>query len=154
MNTLQFCALADSYNFTVGNNVRQQQLEVGMPRQVIKFVGAVHQSSVSIIVDTEQKLQYFWAFWRVNQTKAFNWKLIIDNGVLEDVVCRFNNDQAPELNPLGGFVWRITFNIYVTPKKRNPSFDQDLVNLFDGGGNESLELEKIPNIYFPDATGV
>ena len=40
MDTFGLIALEDGYTFNVGNNVREQQLEGGMPRQVIKFVGA------------------------------------------------------------------------------------------------------------------
>lgn len=155
MDTFGLTALEEGYGFNVGNNVREQQLEGGMPRQVIKFVGAVHSVTATVLIQNDQARQYFWAFWRKNQTKEFLWKLAVDNGGIEECICRFNNQGIPSLSLIRAYVWKASITIYVKPIKRNSDSDESIVNLWGGiDGGDPFEIEKIPNVYFPDATGV
>lgn len=155
MKTFQLPALQESYTFTVGNNVREQQLEGGMPRNVIKFIGAVHQVTGVVIIDSELMLQYFWAFWRQNQTKEFQWQLITDNGNLETVTCRFNNQQVPNPQLIGGFCWKIQITVYVKSIHRDKDFDDQIIDIWENtDGSNLFEIEKIPNVWLPDAVGV
>ena len=62
MDTLVLQPLVEGYDFNVGNNVREQQLEGGMPRQVVKRVGAVHVTGVTLLLPDDGTRQYFWAF--------------------------------------------------------------------------------------------
>ena len=155
MDTLEIKALQEGYNFQVGNNVRMQQIEGGRPRKVRKFIGAVHNVTATLLLKNDIDRQYFWAFWRKNQLTKFYWDLAIDQGGVERCVCEFNNDQIPQLQLIGAYVWKATISVIVTPIIRNADSDETVVNAYGGGGNKGLfEIEKIPNVYFPDATGV
>lgn len=155
MNTFGLKALVEGYSFAVGNNVRMQQLEGGMPRKVIKFVGAIHNVTATVLLDGDMARQYFWAFFYQNETKEFKWTLATDDGGVQECICQFNNDQIPSLQIVGGYVWKATVNIFVKPVRRNKDFDESLVSLWNGTTLDGrFEIEKIPNVYFPDATGV
>lgn len=154
MDTLRLEALVDGYDFTVGNNYREQQLEGGQPRQVKKFSGAIHTVGVTVALDGQRARQYFWAFWRQNQIKQFNWNLQIDQGEMEDCVCQFANQSVPKETFIGGHVRKVSFTVYVTPIARDPDFDQDVINSFEIENGNIEGIEKIPNEYFPNATGV
>lgn len=155
MDTFQLKALVEGYTFAVGNNVRMQQLEGGMPRKVIKFIGAVHNVTATVFLDGDDARQYFWAFFYQNETRAFKWVLATDDGDLRECECQFNNDSIPSLQIVGGYLWKATVNVYVKPIKRNKERDAEIVSLWGGlSQNGRFEIEKIPNVYFPDATGV
>ena len=155
MDIFQLCAEQESYSFGVGNNVREQQLEGGMPRNVIAFLGAVLRVNATVMLDGDGAYQYFWAFWRQNQTREWQWKLIIDQGNLEDVTCRFNNQEVPQPVLLGHNVWKITFTVYVKPIIRSKDTDENIINMWNGATPQGrFEIEKIPNEYFPEAIGV
>ena len=155
MYTFELKALEESYNFQVGNNVRMQQLEGGRPRKVRKFIGAVHNVTATVLLENDEARQYFWAFWRLNELQQFKWTLAIDQGGVEECICEFNNDQIPQLQLIGAYVWKATVNVFVKPIPRSKDTDETVVNAYNGAGNRGLfEIEKIPNVYFPDAVGV
>lgn len=155
MNTFMLCPLQEGYSFTAGNNLREQQIEGGMPRQVVKFIGAVHKVGVSVFLKDPRARQYFWAFWRVNQTKIWRWKLTLDNGGLEDCLCQFSAENVPQENFIEGDKRKVGLNIYVVPIKRDSAFDQTIVELWQAGLLNNLsDFEKIPNVWLPDAIGV
>lgn len=155
MNTFMLCPLQEGYSFTVGNNLREQQLEGGMPRQVVKFIGAVHTVNASILLKDRRARQYFWAFWRVNQTQIWRWQLSLDNGALEDCLCQFSAENVPQENFIDGPRRKVGINIYVVLIKRDSAFDQSIVELWQSGLINNLsDLEKIPNVWLPDALGV
>lgn len=155
MYTFELKALEESYNFQVGNNVRMQQLEGGRPRKVRKFIGAVHNVTATVLLENDEARQYFWAFWRLNELQQFKWTLAIDQGGVEDCICEFNNDQTPQLQLIGAYVWKATINVFVAPIARSKDTDENVVASYSGAGNGGLfEIEKIPNVYFPEATGI
>jgi hypothetical protein len=155
MDTFMLPVLLKSYAFTPGNNVREQKLEGGMPRQVIKFVGAIHSVTASVALVDEGSQQYFWAFWRQNQGKNWNWELVLDNGNLEQCECRFTSDSLPTESNRGADFLIMSFQVLVKPIKRNPDFDRTIVDLWQSGLINNLgDLEKIPNVWMPDALGV
>lgn len=155
MDTFILRPLQEGYSFTPGNNVREQKLEGGMPRQVIKFVGAVHAVTASVFLEDARARQYFWAFWRINQSKLWYWKLGLDNGVLEDCICQFSAESVPQEGSIDGKTRKVSINLYVRPIVRNPDFDRTIVDLWQSGLINNLgDLEKIPNVWMPDALGV
>lgn len=155
MDTFKLCPLQDGYNFMAGNNVREQALEGGQPRQVIKFIGAVHRVGAQVMAQDPRERQYFWAFWRLNQTKQFIWNLALDSGDMEDCICRFSAEAVPQETLVGAFARRISFTVYVTPIARDADFDRDIITIFDNtDGTVVPDLEKIPNVWLPDAVGV
>lgn len=154
MDTFKLCPLQDGYNFMAGNNVREQALEGGQPRQVIKFIGAVHRVGAQVMAKDPRERQYFWAFWRLNQTKQFLWNLALDDGDMEDCICQFSAEAVPQETLVGAFARRISFTVYVTPIARDADFDRTIVDIWNNVNFDSLiEIEKIPNVYFPYALG-
>lgn len=148
-------ALLNSYSFVPGNNLREQKLEGGMPRQVIKFVGAVHSVSATVVLKDPLAQQYFWAFWRTNQGKNWLWELFLDNGNSEECECRFVSESLPTESGRGYQYLKMSFQILVMPIKRDSAFDQSIVELWQSGLINNLsDLEKIPNVWLPDALGV
>lgn len=164
MDTLRLEPLVEGYDFNVGNNVREQKLEGGMPRQVVKRVGAIHTVGVTVLLPDDGSRQYFWAFWRENSQRIgqpstsapkFNWTLMLDNGLLENCVCQFVGSEIPKENFIGGYASKVQFTVNVVPIIRDDSFDRAIVDLWNGiNPDDVIELEKIPNEYFPNATGV
>lgn len=155
MDTFMLPAMRSGYSFTPGNNIREQSLEGGMPRQVVKFVGAVHSVAVTVALKDRRAQQYFWAFWRLNQGKNWLWDLFLDNGNLERCECRFISSSLPTESERGYQYLRISFQILVRPLNRDPAFDRTIVDLWQSGLINNLsDLEKIPNVWLPDAVGV
>lgn len=148
-----FCPLSEGYSFTVGNNVREQVLENGMPRQVIKFVGAVHKVTAQVFLEDGFERQVFWSFWRKNQTKLWTWNLVLDNGKREDCVCQFSAETVPQEVFIEADTRKMQVSVYVIPIKRNADFDQQILDMWYKRFNAS-KFAKVPNVYFPDATGV
>ena len=54
------CPLQEGYGFTPGNNLREQLNEGGMPRQVIKYVGAVHAVNVNVLLEDKRGASIFF----------------------------------------------------------------------------------------------
>lgn len=155
MDTFMLCPLQEGYSFTPGNNVREQALEGGMPRQVIKFLGAVHTANVSVFLEDPRARQYFWAFWRINQTRTWKWKLSLDEGVLEDCECKFTSNSLPQESMRDGKILKVSFQVLVRPVSRNPRHDRAILDLWHITQPEAIsEFEKIPNEWLPNATGV
>ncbi len=155
MDTFKLCPLQDGYNFMAGNNVREQALEGGQPRQVIKFIGAVHRVGAQVMAQDPRERQYFWAFWRLNQTKQFLWNLALDSGDMEDCICQFSAEAVPQETLVGAFARRISFTVYVTPIARDADFDRSIVDIFANTEDTVIpDIEKIPNVWLPDAAGV
>lgn len=151
------CPLQEGYSFATGNNLRQQATEGGLPRQVPFFVGAVHAVSVSVLLKNANMREYFWAFWRDKQRKPENWKwqLSLDSGGLEDCECRFNADSVPAESMRNGIVIKISFQLYVKPIRRDPNNDRNIIELWQSGAGGNVDdIEKIPNVWMPDALGV
>ena len=155
MDELKFCPLQEGYSFAVGKLVTEQELERGMPREMIKFVGAVHQVSAQIFLKDQLERQLFWAFYRLNQTKLWRWRLDLDGGQIEDCICQFDNTTVPSNAFIAGVVRKIQLNVRVVPIERDPKFDEWLVKQWqDGKIKDISDFEKIPNVWMPKATGV
>lgn len=154
MDIFKFCPLQEGYSFTAGNNVREQKTEVGMPRQVIKFVGAIHQVNATVLLKDPLERQLFWAFWRLNQTKLWQWRLALDNGILEDCICQFSAEEVPRESVVDGKMRKISLHVYVLPIQRDPEFDKQLILLWQQCELKTLsDIEKVPNIWLPNALG-
>ena len=155
MDEMKFCPLQEGYSFTVGNDVKEQELAGGLPRQVKQFVGSIHNVTAQILLRDQLERQIFWAFWRINQTKLWWWRLVLDNGDLEDCVCQFNNSTVPSETLIEGRIRKIQISIRVVPIKRYPDFDKWLIEQWQNGKLQDISyLEKIPNVWMPAATGV
>ncbi|EPF6186962.1 hypothetical protein L2L79_002066 [Acinetobacter baumannii] len=150
--------LQESYSFTPGSNIREQENEGGPPRQSPFFVGAVHRVGVTVYLENDEDRQYFWAFWRLKQRKPENWlwNLALDEGIREDCECRFAYDVLPSESSRNGQAVKMSFQVIVKPIKRSADLDRNIVNVRQG--IESMEvvddIEKVPNEWLPDALGV
>lgn len=155
MRIFKFCPQQEGYSFQKGNNIREQALEGGMPRQVVKYVGAVHRVTAQIFAKSPMERQLFWAFYRQNETKLWRWKLELDNGVLEDCVCQFSAENPPTTSMIDGLKRKFTINVYVLPLPRDDEFDSMLLDMWETGLIDNLYgIERIPNVMLPKALGV
>lgn len=155
MRKFLFPVLREGYSFTLGNNLREQTVEGGEPRSVVKFVGAVHTVNVTIALKDEQEQSIFWAFWRKHQGKRWLWELVLDNGNLEECECRFTSESIPTESNRGFEFIRISFQVIVIPIKRDPDFDEWILDRWEKNELDKVnDYEKVPNVYFPAATGV
>ncbi|MGQ0973437.1 hypothetical protein ACT4W1_00910 [Acinetobacter baumannii] len=152
--------LQESYSFTPGNNIREQENEGGPPRQSPFFVGAVHRVGVTVYLENDEDRQYFWAFWRLKQRKPENWlwNLALDEGEREDCECRFIYNVLPSESYRNGQAVKMSFQVLVKPIKRSAEFDQNIVNLRQGvesGETSEIvdDIEKVPNEWLADALG-
>lgn len=153
MNKFGIPVLLGGYSFIVGNNLREQKTGHGMPRQIIVFVGSVHSVNATIALPDERSQQYFWAFWRQNQGRDWLWDLPLDKGPLEECECRFTAESLPSESNRGSDFLKMSFQVLVKPIKRSAAFDAEIIRLW----NQKYipkEFAKVPNVYFPDATGV
>ncbi len=157
MDRLMICPLMKGYNFSPGSNLREQETEGGPPRQVPFFVGAWHTADVSISLNNADEKEYFWAFWRDKQRSPNNWlwTLALDNGTLEECECRFIADSKPQENERDGKILQISFQIRIKPIYRDPENDRNIIEAWQNGGPAIIgTIKKIPNEWFPAATGV
>lgn len=155
MDIFKLCPLQEGYSFTPGNNLREQKTEGGMPRQVIKYVGAVHSVNVTVLLKDQRARQYFWAFWRLNQKKTFKWKLDLDLGAMEECECRFTSESLPTASYTDGVLRKVSFTVLVYPIARAADFDAEILRMWENGLiNVVDDIEKIPNVWLPDALGV
>ncbi|MEM9994298.1 MAG: hypothetical protein AAGE79_09210 [Acinetobacter pittii] len=152
------CPLQEGYGFEPGNNIREQENEGGMPRQVPFFVGAVHKVNVTVLLKNEEDRQYFWAFWWTKQRKPENWKwkLSLDDGRSEECECRFLSTGRPSETFRNGVLIKVGFQVAVKPRKRNADLDRNIVNVRQGLESNKVidDIEKVPNEWLPDALGV
>ncbi|MDF2418028.1 hypothetical protein GWP85_10990 [Acinetobacter beijerinckii] len=156
MDTFMLCPLQSGYGFTPGNNLREQAIEGGMPRQVPFFVGAVHTVNVAVFLKDDRYRQYFWAFWRSKQRKPENWmwSLSLDNGIKEQCECRFISSSLPTESYRNGRAIKVSFQVLVQPLQRDPDQDRNIINTWQAGLIGSFDsIEKIPNVWLPDALG-
>ena len=155
MNRLMLPPLLAGYAFTPGNNLREQKTEGGMPRRVIKYVDAVHTVAASIYLRDERAQQYFWAFWRKNNARKWLWDIPVDLGILETCECNFSTESLPAEQNRGGDKLVVSFSIFVEPITRDADFDQSIIDAWENGLiNVVDDIEKIPNVWLPNAVGV
>ncbi len=121
------------------------------------FVGAWHTVNVSISLNNEDEKDYFWAFWRDKQYKPSNWlwRLALDNARLEECECRFVADSRPKEVERDGKILQLSFQLRIKPIPRDHENDRDIIEAWQNGGPAVIgTIEKVPNEWFPNATGV
>lgn len=156
MDRFMLDPLIEGYGFTPGNNLREQALEGGMPRQVPVFLGAVHTVNVSVVLASSAEQEYFWAFWQDKQYRPANWKwrLALDGGDLQECECRFISSSLPQESFRAPTWIKISFQVLVKPKKRDRDNDRNIIEIWQSGAGENIDdIEKIPNVWMPDALG-
>lgn len=155
MDKFMLCPQLAGYSFTPGQNVIEQALMAGMPRQRTNFVGAVHKVASTVLCRNQDEIDYFWAFWRKQQRSPQNWLWSIktDASTMEEHECRFMVDGIPTESDRQGNIIRYSFNLWVKPLYRSPSVDDDIVAAWQLGLNPTLtnRLEFLSNQAAADA---
>ena len=156
MNNFALCPLQRGYSPEVANNLLEQALMGGFARQRMQFVNNVHTVTASVMLDGQQKQQYFWAFWRNHQTnpRPFLWRLIVDDVEATTYVCQFVAGSL-RINDRDGKIYSVSFGLRLKPNTTGKDFDETIINLWESGNPFLLFqlLEKLVNEDLPDAIG-
>ncbi|MDV2468909.1 hypothetical protein QR674_07920 [Acinetobacter chinensis] len=155
MDTFMLCPLQSGYGFTPGQNLIEQSLRGGMPRQRLAFVGSVHQVTASVMCATRAERDYFWAFWRKKQRspESWLWALQTDAYDLEEHECRFMAGSLPSEQQRNGRIVQYSFQVWVKPLHRSAELDNDIVDAWSVGLNPDVAalLERLANESMPNA---
>lgn len=140
MDKFMLCPQLSGYSFLYGQNILEQSLTAGMPRQRLNFIGAVHQVTVSVFCTNADEIDYFWAFWRIKQRNPENWlwSLKTDSSKLEEHECRFMMGSLPQESDRQGDMVKYSFSLWVKPLNRPPSVDEDIIGAWQAGLNPNV----------------
>ena len=157
MNSFALCPLQSGYNPKLGNGLLEQALLGGFARQRVQFVNNTHEASVSVLLDSKVKQQYFYAFWRIHtqsEPQPFLWRLMFDDFEMSDYICQFVADSL-EIGEREGLKYKVTFRVRCKPNRSNIEFDKTIIELWkitDGKTDLFFNyLEKLVNYDFPEA---
>lgn len=155
MNSFALCPLQSGYNPKLGNGLLEQALLGGFARQRVQFVNNTHEASVSVLLDSKIKQQYFYIFWRKHTQTApqpFLWRLMFNDFEMADYICQFVADSL-EIGEREGLKYKVTFRVRCKPNHTDQRFDEDLITLWDFGNPEKYlnYLEKLVNQDLPKA---
>jgi hypothetical protein len=155
MDKFMLCPLLAGYSFTPGQNILEQQLAGGMPRQRRNFIGSVGVANVSVFCRNELEIEYFWAFWRKKDRnpQSWLWALKTDSYKMEEHECRFMLGQTPQESERQGNKIKYSFQVWVKPLNRSASYDDDVVDAWQLGINPDVSnaLEVLVNVTLPNA---
>lgn len=154
MDTFLLCPQLAGYSFSFGQNILEQQLSAGAPRQRVNFVGAVHQINASVLCSDEYETEYFWAFYRKRQRNPlpFLWMCKSDGPSMELHECRFVAASPQESDRQGNKI-RFSFQLWITPLLRPATIDEDIIDYWQSGLNPKASrlFEKLDNEDIPEA---
>lgn len=154
MDVFLLCPQLASYSFSFGQNILEQQISAGPPRQRVNFVGAVHQVSASVFCRNEYDVEYFWAFYRKRQRNPSPWLWMCktDGPDMELHECRFVVGPPQESDRQGKKV-RYSFQLWVTPLSRPAHIDDEIIDFWNAGLNPDAAnlFEKLANEDIPEA---
>lgn len=154
MISFALCPLQRGYQPQFGNNVLQQALSGGPPRQRVMFYSNPHTVRTSIMLGTQSHQQYFWAFWRLMQRKPqdFLWRLIVDDVEAQTYVCRLDFDSL-QVQERDGIVYAVSLTVYCQPKPADLEFDEAILTAWSSGDPTVYInlLEKLVNVDLPQA---
>ena len=157
MNNFALQPLQRGYTPEVANNLLEQQLMGGFARQRVQFVNNVHTVTVSVMLETKLKQQYFWAFWRSHtrdSPRPFMWRLRVDDDVAADYQCQFVAGSLQTQERIG-ISYAVSFAVRCKPNLSNNKFDETIIGLWESGDPRKLLnlLERLVNEDLPDALG-
>lgn len=151
---LILCPLLEDYDVEIGDDVTSTQFTNGPPRQRLNGVGRPHQVRVRFRHKAVHQ-DYLLSFWRLQRTKPFAMRLIIDSTSMEWYECRFIGSPKPQV--LGGGIFEMSAMLVVTARPLNLEVDAAFVYLYnETKGDISTffnALEKLVNEDLPDALG-
>lgn len=155
MYKFMLCPLQAGYAVQPADNVEEYALTPGLSIQKQVFEGAVFLVSASVLLETKKHRKYWWAFWREWQRNPlpFLWDIQTDSAELEEHVCQFVVGSITE-SQRNGIVVAMSFQVRAVPIQRDPELDKAILATWQAGqGKSASKIEKIPNKWFPEATG-
>lgn len=155
MNSFALCPLQSGYNPKLGNGLLEQALLGGFARQRVQFVNNAHEASVSVMLESKVKQQYFYIFWRKHtqaNPQPFLWRLMFNDFEMTDYICQFVADSL-EIGERDGLVYKVTFRVRAKPNHTDQRFDDELITLWEFGNPEKYldYLGKLVNQDLPKA---
>lgn len=155
MDKFMLCPLLSGYSFAPSNNLLEQPLLGGMPRQRVVFFGGVQIVNATVICRSPEEVDYFWAFWRKKQRlpETWLWALKTDSFDFEEHECKFSASSLPQESERGGSIIKFSFQIYVVPKNRPIELDDKIIDFWQAGMNPHTSnlLDKLVNEEMPKA---
>lgn len=155
MDKFLFCPLLAGYSFQYGQNVMQQEIEVGPPRQRVNFVGAIHKVNATVLCRNDLEIEYFWAFFRKKQREPVGWLWAIktDSSKMEVHECLFDANSVPQESDRQANIIKYSFPIFVRPIHRSAVDDDKIVDYWAAGMSltASNYLEKLVNYDIAEA---
>lgn len=155
MITFALCPLQEGYNYQPKHGVKEQNLSRGFARQRASFVNVVDEISVSVLLHTKARQQYFWAFWRTlcREPQKFLWGLISDSHELQIHECQMIFDSLI-VGDRSAKVYSVSFTIR-TRQLNNGQYelDQLILDAWQNGIDPDFThlLERLVNVSLPDA---
>lgn len=153
MDSFALEPLQEGYKPQPSNMVAEQELLGGFARQRVTFVNNVHTVNVSVMIESKDHAQYFWAFWRKHAMftpQQFLWVLIITDPDMTQYSCQFIPSSI-QVGERSGNLYKISFTVRCKPKPLDAEFDQAILEAWLGGPAfvwASL-LEKLVNVDLP-----
>ncbi|MDQ9022680.1 hypothetical protein RFI02_16330 [Acinetobacter sichuanensis] len=155
LNKLAYCVQQSGYTVSHGNNVIVQELEGGSSRYRRGINNNSHTVNVNWVVNKTgyDYLVAFYNLWTYNPSKPFLALLIIDDSDLKEYKCFFKSGF--QLDSKEGNVFKVSATFEVQANRRDKNLDQSIVDLGNEGLiNSYINIEKVPNVWLPNALGV
>ena len=156
MYRLGVCPLQSGYSVRRGNGVITSQPQRGPSRRRVGFKNMPHMANVSWNLNPTQ-FEYLVAFWEWHSlypNNKFIVPLAIDARDSQEYECLFDFESGFSSNVEGRFT-SVSLVLEVGAQHRDALLDQRIVEL-GGAGLIDLykNIEKIPNVWLPNAVGV
>lgn len=157
MYRLACCPLQNGYSVKRGSGVITSQPQRGPARRRVGFKNMPHIANVSwnLKEDQFEYLNAFWEWHSLYPNNKFIVPLVIDSRGLREYQCLFDFESGLTINSIKGKFTNLSAVLEVGARHRDPEVDQAILEIGDTGllglyGN----IEKIPNVWLPDAVGV
>lgn len=156
MYRLGICPLQSGYSARRGNGVITSQPQRGPARRRVGFKNMPHMVSASWNLD-ETQFEYLVAFWEWHSlypNNKFIVPLAIDTRASQEYQCLFDFESGFSSSVEGRFT-QVSLVLEVVAKHRDPELDQTILEMGEVGLlGLYRNIEKIPNVWLPDAVGV
>lgn len=124
--------IEESYNFQYGDNILEQQLSKGLPRQRSNFIGAPHQFSINVLCENDFDVQYLWNLYGKIQKSPDNFLIGLqgDHGKIESFKCRFQMGKPPSESTRNGNIIIYQLSLWAEPIPRDSDVENAMVNFY------------------------
>lgn len=157
MYRLGLCPLQNGYNMRRGNGVITSQPQSGPSRRRVGFKNMPHIVNASWNLN-EAQFEYLVAFWEWHArypNNRFIVPLVIDSRALQEYECLFDFENGYPVGSIDGRFISVSLVLEVKAKHRATDLDENILELGQAGLiNTYMNIEKIPNVWLPNAVGV